>query len=58
MSEQKPVLRGKRSAMYGQISREIASSTESLTASVVAELTDAEIALVAGGAEYKQFQTR
>jgi hypothetical protein len=44
--------------MYGQISREIASSTESLTASVVAELTDAEIALVAGGAEYKQFQTR
>jgi len=35
--------------MADKIARELAASTEELTAPVVTELTDAEIAVVAGG---------
>lgn len=48
MSEQR---RGNKAAKYDRISRELASAAENLTSPVVAELTDAEISLVAGGAE-------
>ncbi|MEI9928870.1 MAG: hypothetical protein WDN44_15805 [Sphingomonas sp.] len=43
--------RGTNAAIHWRVSRELASSADHLTAPAVAELTDAEIAMVAGGLE-------
>ena len=49
MSDKKQV--SHKTAVYGQMSRDLASSTEGLTSAVVTELTEDEILLVMGAAE-------